>query len=63
MYSKNIYKDLSQDKSNLITAFCEDYKAYISEGKTERLCVKLSREIAEKNGYRLLDDLIKEKLC
>ena len=60
MYSKNIYKDLSQDKSNLITAFCEDYKAYISEGKTERLCVNLSRELAEKNGYRLLDDLIKE---
>ena len=60
MYSKNIYKDLSQDKSKLITAFCEDYKAYISEGKTERLCVNLSRELAEKNGYRLLDDLIKE---
>lgn len=60
MYSKNIYKDLSTDKSKLITEFCEDYKAYISEGKTERLCVKLSREIAKKNGYRLLDDLIKE---
>ena len=60
MYSKNIYKNLSADKAKLITEFCEDYKVYISEGKTERLCVSISEELAIKNGYRNLTDLIKE---
>ena len=37
MYSKNIYKNCNQDKINAINNFCEDYKDFISTGKTERL--------------------------
>ena len=61
MYSKNIYKNCNQDKINAINNFCEDYKDFISAGKTERLCVELALNQAKKNGYVSLDEVIKSK--
>ena len=61
MYSKNIYKSCSQEKLNLITNFCEEYKNFISVGKTERLCVNLSLEEAKKAGYQSLEEVIASK--
>ena len=61
MYSKNIYKNCNQDKINAINNFCEDYKDFISTGKTERLCVELALNQAKKNGYVSLDEVIKSK--
>ena len=61
MYSKNIYKNCNQDKINAINNFCEDYKDFISTGKTERLCVELALDQAKKNGYVSLDEVIKSK--
>lgn len=61
MYSKNIYKNCSQEKKELINTFCEQYKNFISEGKTERLCVKLALEEAKKAGYQCLEDVINSK--
>ena len=61
MYSKNIYKNCNQDKINAINNFCEDYKDFISAGKTERLCVDLALNQAKKNGYVSLDEVIKSK--
>ena len=37
MYSKNIWKDASPEKIQAIMEFNEDYKKYITVGKTERL--------------------------
>ena len=51
MYSKNIWKDASQEKVNAIMNFCEDYKHFISVGKTERICVKEALKIAESKGF------------
>lgn len=47
-----------------IFTFNEGYKDFMSKCKTERECVKETIAIAEKNGYRNLDDIIKsgEKL-
>lgn len=44
--------------------FCEGYKEFISKNKTERECVASIREEAIKNGYRSLEEIIKndEKL-
>ena len=61
MYSKNIYKNCNQDKINAINNFCEDYKDFISAGKTERLCVGQALNQAKKNGYVSLDEVIKSK--
>ncbi len=39
--------------------FCEDYKKFISDNKTERECVMSIRELAKKDGYKDLKDIIK----
>ena len=39
---------------------CEGYKQFISENKTERLCVKTGIEMARAAGYTALDDAIAE---
>lgn len=57
MYSKNIWKDASQEKVNAIMNFCEDYKHFISVGKTERMCVKEALKIAESKGFKNLHDV------
>lgn len=41
--------------------YCEGYKKYISDCKTERECVSESIRIAETYGYRNLEDVIKNK--
>lgn len=38
--------------------FCEDYKSFISQNKTERECVISIREMAKKEGYKDLKDYI-----
>lgn len=57
MYSKNIWKDASQEKVNAIMNFCEDYKHFISVGKTERICIKEALKIAESKGFKNLHDV------
>lgn len=57
MYSKNIWKDASQEKVNAIMNFCEDYKHFISVGKTERICVKEALKIAESKEFKNLHDV------
>lgn len=57
MYSKNIWKDASQEKVNAIMNFCEEYKHFISVGKTERICVKEALKIAESKGFKNLHDV------
>ena len=56
MYSKNIWLEASEEKVNKIMEFNEGYKKYISLGKTERVCVELSVEIAEQHGYKNLKE-------
>ena len=54
MYGKNIWLEANEEKVNKIMEFNEGYKKYISLGKTERVCVELSVEIAEQHGYKNL---------
>ena len=60
MYSKNIYEHCSDEKLSSIQNFNEDYKAFLSYGKTERLCVKQATKLAQENGFILLDDFINQ---
>lgn len=61
MYAKNIYLNCTDEKKTLIKDFCEDYKDFLSKGKTERLCVKLAKDLAEKKGFKDLYQVIKNK--
>ncbi len=60
MYSKNIYVHCSDEKLSSIQNFNEDYKAFLSYGKTERLCVKQATKLAQEKGFILLDDIINQ---
>lgn len=44
-----------------LTALTEDYKEFLSNGKTERECVKQSIALAKKAGYQNLEELIAKK--
>ena len=59
MYNKNIFLDCSDEKKKSIQLFCEEYKNFLSKGKTERRCVQLSKKLAEDNGFVYFDDVIK----
>ncbi len=49
MYSKNVWQ--KYDSYEDIMKFNDEYKEFISYGKTERLCVAKSIELAEKKGF------------
>lgn len=41
-----------------LTDLTEDYKEFLSSGKTERECVRQSVKMAQKAGYRDLEEMI-----
>ena len=49
---KNGYDRLSAAEEKAMNAYCEDYKAFLDHGKTERLCVDYCVELAEKRGFK-----------
>ncbi len=51
MKTKNGCLRMSDDEIKKADEFCENYKAYLNEGKTEREACTLAIEIAEKNGF------------
>ena len=48
---KNGYDRLSAEDEKAMEAYCEDYKKFLNNGKTERLCVEYCIELAEKKGF------------
>ena len=50
---KNGYDRLSAEDEKAMEAYCEDYKKFLNNGKTERLCVEYCIELAEKKGFKL----------
>lgn len=48
------------DRENIFS-YCEDYKAFLDVGKTERECVKEIIKRAEKLGFEDMDKIISEK--
>ena len=48
---KNGWDRISADEAAKIDAYCEDYKKYLDEGKTERLCAAATIAMVEAAGY------------
>lgn len=57
MYAKNAWKKYSGEKLNELMAFNEQYKQYLTNGKTERLCVKQAVKLAEEKGFKNIKDV------
>ena len=52
MYAKNAWSKYSGEALNELMQFNEEYKAYITNCKTERLCVKEAVKLAEEKGFK-----------
>ena len=52
MYQQNVWKKYDNDKMKDLMDFNEEYKVFLSKGKTERLCVKEAILLAEQSGFR-----------
>jgi len=57
MERKSAWDKISDKK--IVFKFCDDYIKYLDEGKTERLCVKYSKKLAEENGFVNIDNVDK----
>ena len=59
MERKNIWNSYSEKQLKELDKLCEDYKKYISQAKTERVCVDLAIKDAKKAGFKDLKAAIK----
>ena len=50
----NGYDRLAEGEEALIQAYCQGYKTFLDEGKTERECVSYAIRLAEAAGFRPL---------
>ncbi|MCM1308201.1 MAG: aminopeptidase [Butyrivibrio sp.] len=62
MTRENAWTKCDKKKINQVMEFCEEYRRFLSECKTERECTERAVEMAEKNGYEnLMDVIVKNK--
>ena len=54
--TKNVYDNLEDAQVKEMLDLAEEYRKYLDEGKTERECVKISEEMAIKNGFKPLSE-------
>ncbi len=59
MYAKCAWKKYSSSDLELVFKFNEEYKDYITKGKTERKCVDEAVKLAEKYGFKPLNSFEK----
>lgn len=57
--NKNSWLKYNSESKKEVFDFCEGYKNYLSIGKTERECIHEAIRLAEKKGYRDLNEIIK----
>lgn len=56
----NLWEKYSGEKEKTVEEFCDGYKKFLSECKTERECIKYAVAEAEKRGFKSLKDLIEK---
>ena len=62
MERENAWKKCDEARIKEVFDFCEGYRRYISECKTERECAARSIEMAKEKGYENLFDVISEEI-
>lgn len=58
MERKNAWKDYTKKELKEIDKLCREYRMFLDQGKTERECVRQAVTMAEKEGYRDLNDVL-----
>ncbi len=58
MDRQNAWEKYSESELKKVYSFAEDYRKFISECKTERLCVRRAVKLAKEAGYRDLQEVI-----
>lgn len=58
MDRQNAWEKYSESELKKVYSFAEDYRKFISECKTERLCVRRAVKLAKEAGYRDLQEII-----
>ncbi|MDE6583622.1 MAG: aminopeptidase, partial [Clostridia bacterium] len=58
---KNKWSLCTENDKKTIFKFCEGYKEFLSNNKTERECLTTTVALAEKNGFKNLETLVKNK--
>lgn len=61
MERKNVWINYDKQELQELEAVNNEYLKFLDGGKTERECVKISVDMAEKSGYKNLADIIKNK--
>ncbi len=56
---KSVYENLTDKEAREMLQLTDEYRTYLDNGKTERECVKISEEMAKKNGFLPLSDFDK----
>ena len=56
MYNKNAWEKYDDESLKELMEFSEEYKDFISLGKTERLCVKEAMKLAKEKGFKDLSE-------
>ncbi len=59
MERKNAWLSYNKKQKKELYSLCEDYRLFLSNGKTERECVDEAVKLAEKAGYRNLKEAVK----
>ncbi|MDF2594024.1 MAG: aminopeptidase [Clostridia bacterium] len=57
---KNVWNSYTEEDMSQVFEYAERYKAFISDNKTERECVRSMVKKAEEAGYRNIEALIKD---
>ena len=55
----NLWEKYSNEKRKPVEEFCNGYKEFLSNHKTERECIKYAVKQAEAHGFKSLSDLMK----
>ncbi len=59
MERKNAWKHYTAKDIKKLEALCDEYKKFLTKGKTERDCAELAVQMAKEAGYQDLSDVIK----
>lgn len=57
---KNAYYEMTDEEIKEMLMMCDEYRGFLDDGKTERECIKISEQLAIKNGFVRLEE--KEEL-
>ena len=49
--TKNVYEEISAEQMREMLDLCDEYMAFLDNGKTERECVNVAVKMAEKQGF------------